>query len=92
MTKSKEIERKEWVYLPVYRRDENSFELSMEINSPVGVVPGAAKKIQFQGLPAETTTGRLMIQKEGGRDKTGHRHREVAEIDKIITDETNTRG
>jgi len=91
MTKSKEIERKEWEYLPVYRRDENSFELSMEINSPGGVVP-EAKKIQFQGLPAETTTGRLMIQKGGGRDKTGHRHREVAEIDKIITDETNTRG
>jgi hypothetical protein len=65
MTKSKEIERKEWEYLPVYRRDENSFELSMEINSPEGVVPRVAKKIQFQGLPAETTTGRLMIQKEG---------------------------
>jgi len=55
-------------------------------------VPGVAKKIQFQGLPAETTTGRLMIQKEGGRDKTGDRHREVAESDKIITGETHTRG
>ena len=44
MTKSKETERKEWEYLPVYRRDENSFELSIEINSPRARVPGWRRK------------------------------------------------
>jgi len=36
--------------------------------------PGGDEKIQFQGLPAETTTARLKIQDERDRDKTGDRH------------------
>jgi len=54
--------------------------------------PGGDEKIQFQGLPAETTTAGLMIQKERSRDKTGDSHWEEAATDKVVIDETNTCG
>ena len=66
MTKSKEIERKEWEYLPVYRRDENSFELSMEINSPGGVVPGGGEKNTVSRSSSRDNDG-ATNDTEGGR-------------------------